>query len=297
MDKQEIIELAARHELAIKDTVKINESGVDFRVAHVEDLDGARWILRIPRQKESMRHAAKEKHALDLMAQHVDVEVPEWTIFSPELIAYKQLSGVPAATIDMEIQGYVWALDEKNVSDAFYNSLGRALADLHSVDTTPFEQASMEKVAPADLQASMKARIEKVKEHFVIDDELWNRWQRWIQDDALWPTFVGLTHGDLHPGHILINENAEVTGMIDWTEVAITDVAIDFVAHYQLFGRDGLEKLVAAYVAAGGRTWPNMIEHIIAHDAKRALVVAEYALVSGLSDMRSMAESMLKGEM
>ena len=40
--------------------------------------------------------------------------------------------------------------------------------------------------------------------------------------------FVGVKHGDLHPGHILIDENQCVTGVIDWSEVGIGDVSADF---------------------------------------------------------------------
>lgn len=38
------------------------------------------------------------------MKKHAAFQVPNWSIFSEELIAYKQLSGFPAATIDIEQQ-------------------------------------------------------------------------------------------------------------------------------------------------------------------------------------------------
>lgn len=62
MNRLELKQLANHHGLEIlENTFKINEQGVDFRVAHVEDLHGDQWILRMPRRPESMKHALQEK--------------------------------------------------------------------------------------------------------------------------------------------------------------------------------------------------------------------------------------------
>lgn len=46
MNRLELKQLAKHHGLEIlENTMKINESGVDFRVAHVEDFHGHQWIL------------------------------------------------------------------------------------------------------------------------------------------------------------------------------------------------------------------------------------------------------------
>ncbi len=36
----------------LEDSIEINESGVDFQVAHVTEQNGDKWILRIPRRPE-----------------------------------------------------------------------------------------------------------------------------------------------------------------------------------------------------------------------------------------------------
>lgn len=68
MNTLKLKQLAHNHGLDIlEDTIKINESGVDFQVAHAKDSDGDQWILRVPRRPESMRHALQEKKALDII--------------------------------------------------------------------------------------------------------------------------------------------------------------------------------------------------------------------------------------
>lgn len=297
MNTFNIKQLAASKGLDIvEETIKINESGVDFRVAHAKDPNGDNWILRIPRRAESMRHALQEKKALDLIQAHASFEVPNWSIFSEDLIAYKQLSGVPAATIDVEQQGYVWSFDETNVPAEYDNSLGKALAHLHAMPHHKFKQIGVEVLSASELRTSMKQRMERVKKQYEVNPNLWDRWQAWLAEDSYWPSHVGVKHGDLHPGHILIDQNHHVTGFIDWTEVGVADVSVDFMTQHLLFGQEGLTKLIAAYDNAGGRTWARMDEHIVELLTTSGITVAEYATSSGLKEMHEAAAQMLANE-
>lgn len=280
----------------LEDTIKMNESGVDFQVAHAKDLNNVKWILRVPRRPESMRNALQEKAALDIINKQASFQVPDWSIFSEDLIAYKQLSGVPAATVDVEQQSYVWSFDETNVPDEYYDSLGRTLANLHSLTHQEFKSIRVEFLGGHELRASMKQRMERVKEQYAINKKLWERWQAWLAEDSFWPSFVGVNHGDLHPGHILINQDNYVTGLIDWTEVGVADVSVDFLSHQLLFGKDGLTKLINAYDNAGGKTWSRMDDHIIELLTTSAITVAEYAQATGMKDMHEAAARMLASE-
>lgn len=297
MNLEELKQSADRNGLDITaDSIKLNESGLDFQVAFAEDKNGERWVLRIPRRPASMRHAKQEKAVLDIISRHARFEVPNWAIFTEELIAYKQLNGVPAATIDMEKQAYVWSIDETNVPNAFHESLGAALADLHAIPKETFKDAGMEMLAAAELRYSMKQRMDRVKDNYAVHPRLRERWQAWLADESLWPAHTGVRHGDMHPGHILIDRNSRVTGFIDWTEAEIGDVSVDFLTHHLLFGEEGLKKLLDAYARAGGKTWKGMIDHIIELQAASGITVAEYAQVSGLKDMHEAAVHMLAGE-
>ncbi|HSI66453.1 MAG TPA: macrolide 2'-phosphotransferase [Planococcus sp. (in: firmicutes)] len=296
MKAKEMESLAAQHGLELEEkTIRINESGVDFQVAHASDRNGEHWILRMPRRKESMRHAVIEKQALEELQKVVSFQLPQWAVFSDELIAYKKLAGAPAATIDAELQAYVWKLDEQNVPADFYVSLGQVLAELHDSPQKRFLEIGVETLSAEELRSSMKRRIEWVKGRYHVNPQLLARWEKWLQNESIWPNYVGVRHGDLHPGHIMIDDAGQVTGLIDWTEVSIGDVSIDFLSHYLLFGQEGLERLIEAYRMAGGKVWQGMAEHIIELHSANAITVAEYANVSGLAEMEEAAKQMLAG--
>ena len=55
-----------------------------------------------------------------------------------------------------------------------------------------------------------------------------------------------MIHGDLHPGHIMVDNQANVTGLIDWTEATHSDPSMDFIGHHRVFDDEGLEQLITA---------------------------------------------------
>ncbi|MEN2768016.1 macrolide 2'-phosphotransferase [Ornithinibacillus xuwenensis] len=292
--KQEVMKIAEKHGLHLKeDTLVFNESGLDFQVVFAFDQEEVEWVLRLPRRPDVFPRTKSEKMALDLVNAHTSFEAPNWEIYTEELISYRKLTGVPAGTIDPERKVYVFEIDEKNVPEDFHRSLGNVLATLHGIPSDQAEEAGIVVQTPDEVRLTMKKRMDAVKEKFGVGEALWNRWQKWVNDEEMWPKETGLIHGDIHPGHILVDKEAKVTGLIDWTEAKVADISKDFVLHYSVFGEEGLEKLIKAYKEAGGYHWPKIKEHIIELTAAFPVDIAEFALISGLDEYVQMAKNSL----
>ncbi|UJL46776.1 macrolide 2'-phosphotransferase [Virgibacillus sp. NKC19-16] len=294
LSEEEVIEKAKKHGLKLRqDSLKYNESGLDFQVVFAINIEGEHWVLRFPRRKDVIAKANKEKEILDFVEPRIPMQTPNWVVFSEELIAYRLLDGIPAGTIDPEAKAYVWEIDEKNVPELFHETLGSSMAALHQVSHEDAKQAGLSVQTPEEIRISMKERMKEVKTAFGVDEELWDRWQTWLANDSLWPKQTALIHGDLHAGHILINKNARVTGFIDWTETRVDDPSNDFVAHLAVFGEEALKKLIQAYENAGGYVWSSMFDHIVELQAANPVAIAEFAMISGLEEYREMAKQTL----
>ena len=295
-DMKQVIEIAKKHNLILKEeTMQFNESGLDFQVVFALDESGIDWVLRLPRREDVMPRTRVEKQALDLVNQCVkSFQVPNWIIYTDELIAYKKLDGVPAGTIDHNIGNYVWEIDINNIPPSFHMSLGRVLAELHSIPNDKAKEFGLIVQTPEEARKSMKQRMNNVKTKFGVGEKLWNRWQSWVNDDEMWPKKTGLIHGDVHAGHTMIDKEANVTGLIDWTEAKVTDISNDFVFNYKAFGEEALEALIIAYKEAGGYYWPKMKEHIIELVAAYPVSIAEFAIVSGVEEYVQMAKKALE---
>ncbi|MFS0560740.1 macrolide 2'-phosphotransferase [Terribacillus sp. 179-K 1B1 HS] len=295
MNKLQAVEIAKGYGLNVKeDSIIFNESGLDFKVAYAEDIKGNEWVLRFPRRDDVMKRTIVEKKTLDIINKYVDFQFPFWSVYEDDLIAYRKLTGVPAGTIDPEIQNYVWEMNHENVPEQFHQTLAKTLASLHTIPIEEASKAGLIVHTADEARESMMDRMGKVKERFGVGESLWRRWQNWVNNKDLWPERTGLIHGDLHAGHTMIDKDANVTGLIDWTEAKVTDVANDFVFQYRIFGKPELEKLIAYYKQAGGIYWPNMKEHIIELNAAYPVAIAEFAIISGLEEYEQMAREVLE---
>ncbi|MBN7572931.1 MULTISPECIES: Mph(B) family macrolide 2'-phosphotransferase [Clostridium] len=295
-EMKQVMETAKKHNLILKEeTMQFNESGLDFQVVFAQDENETDWVLRLPRREDVMPRTKLEKQALDLVNQYAKCfQAPNWTIYTNELIAYKKLDGVPAGTIDHNIGNYVWEIDINNIPESFHKSLGKVLAELHSIPSDKAAELGLAVQTPEEAKMSMKQRMYDIKAKFGVGENLWIRRQAWINDDEMWPKKTGLIHGDVHAGHTMIDRDADVTGLIDWTEAKVTDISNDFVFHYKAFGEEGLEALILAYKEAGGYYWPKMKEHIIELVAAYPVSIAEFAMVSGVEEYVQMAKEALE---
>ncbi|AWK51655.1 Mph(B) family macrolide 2'-phosphotransferase [Clostridium beijerinckii] len=295
-DMKQVKEIAKKHNIILKEeTMQFNESGLDFQVVFAQDESGTDWVLRFPRREDVIPRTKVEKQALDLINKYAQsFQAPNWSIYADELIAYKKLDGVPAGTIDHNIGNYVWEIDINNVPESFHKSLGRVLAELHSIPSDKAAELGLLVQTPEEARMSMKQRMDDVKAKFGVGEKLWNRWQEWINDDEMWPKKTGLIHGDVHAGHTMIDKEANVTGLIDWTEAKVADISNDFVFNYKAFGEEGLEALILAYKEVGGYYWPKMKEHIIELVAAYPVSIAEFAMVSGVEEYVQMAKKALE---
>ncbi|MFC4102483.1 macrolide 2'-phosphotransferase [Paenibacillus xanthanilyticus] len=291
---ERMLELAIQNGIEVDAaTVKINESGLDFLAVFADGKDGIPWVLRSPRREDVSESAVDEHKVLQLAADHLTVSVPRWEVHTPELIAYRRLQGTPMGTINAEKSQYDWYLDPQHIPDGFIQSLAEALASLHGIGPEQALQTGVRVKQPDQVREALAAQMNEVKRSFGVSRALWERWQRWLADDSYWPKHTGLVHGDLHPGHILVDPQGNVTGLLDWTEGEVADPATDFTIYHALFGDEGLDDLLKRYEQAGGRVWPRMQEHIVERMAAYPVLIALFAMKSGLEEYKVMARNAL----
>lgn len=276
-----------------QNSLKFNNSGIDFLVVFAKDINGDNWVLRMPCREDVLPSMKKEKRVLEIVKDKIIVEVPDWKIFSQKIIAYELLSGIPVGTIDPEKQKYIWELNKNNLPESFKKSLAKAIVSLHELDLEAARNADL-KIEDIDSQRElMAARIDRITSEFTVNQKLIKRWQSWIDNDRFWPERSSFIHGKLHAGHILIDDNSNVTGFIDWTEADFGDPARDFVPYYLTFGAKQLDEILKYYKGYGGTVWPAMKEHIIELASTNPIDVAEFAIKSDIDEYHKMANKLL----
>jgi GTPase len=290
----DLVTLARRHGLAVSSSATAFETtGLDFLVVHAEDEAGDRFILRTPRRPEVFESSRVEARALRLVAPHLPVAVPNWCVHARALIAYRRLSGTPVVTVDES--GPHWNLDPKALPETFLASFAQTLAALQGIDAGAAKNASLPTKTIDEVRSELSRTMDEVRATLAPSEKVWTRWQRFLSADELWPTHTALVHGDLHPGHLLIDETGRLTGILDWTEAALTDPGTDLAMFQGCFGPEALAQLLPHFERSGGKTWPNLPTYAAERWATFPASATAWALRTNNESIITYARTLLAG--
>ena len=276
MSNEDIKKLAHRNGLSLTDEMSYNEMGIDFRVGFATDIDGAKWLLRIPRRSNLAEQISKEKRILQLVSKYLSVQVPDWRIANEELVAYPLLNGNPALTYDAETYDVTWNMNKD--SEFYIPSLAKVLVELHSIKRQEIVLNDLKVLTAEEARKEIIDRLFLVKSELGISVELEYRYRKWLDNDDLWPTFTRFIHGDLYAGHTLTHRNGKVSGIIDWSTAHVSDIAQDFAGHFTVFGEDSLKALISEYEKQGGEVWNKLFEQTVERAAAAPLAYGYFAL-------------------
>ena len=278
----DLVAAAARHGVWItSERPDFDRSGLDFLVVHGRDDAGTPWVVRTPRRPDVVATARIEARALRLVRSHLPVAVPDWQVHADDVIAYPRLGGLPAVTFD-PATGVTWnVIEQGNLPDAFLDSVASALAALQSIAPADAERAGVPTRTIRGVRDALGRSMDATRDVLAPPEHVWRRWRRWLDDDGVWPHHVALVHGDLHPGHMLLDDDGHLTGILDWTDAQVTDPLVDLAMFLGCFGRTALEALVPRFERLGGRTWPRLVDHAAERWAAFSVLGAEWALHAG----------------
>ncbi|MEV6229041.1 macrolide 2'-phosphotransferase [Saccharopolyspora shandongensis] len=255
------VDLARKHGLQVR-VLEIDERGWDFQVGHAVDADGVRWVLRVPRRPDVSELIAGEQRLLEFLRPRLDVALPRWEVCTSEFVAYRRLPGSPLAPEDPVTLAYEWWID---VPEELFGILGAVIAELHRAPAAEIAELGVPVSSRTAVRDEADDHLRRAESELDVPESRARRWREWIDDDRYWigeSAGLRLVHADLHPGHLLVDDSGMLTGILDWTDAAVDDPALDFVAPRRAFGESGLDRLLAAYVDAGGRPREHFREHV-----------------------------------
>jgi aminoglycoside phosphotransferase (APT) family kinase protein len=208
-----------------------------------------RHVFRFPKKEDVEEQLLREVQVLRHLAPRLNVAIPAYDHvgqpsppFPRHFGGYPLIRGVPAIHVDLPAEAM------RTVAA----TLGTALSGLHTWDVAT---ARAHGVPSSDVDTV----IDEVGAEALADFELVARQapdaplDRWLQalhtrPPATCSTTVVVAHADLSAEHVLYDtSDGVVTGIIDWSEIAISDAAMDIAGLYHWGGQPFVDAVLGQY--------------------------------------------------
>ncbi|MHA6757969.1 macrolide 2'-phosphotransferase [Streptacidiphilus sp. PAMC 29251] len=278
---QEMLRMARARGLELmSESARLDETGWDFLVLHGVTADGTPWILRRPRRSDAAAAIGNEKRLLEMLYGQLPVAIPEWRFADDELIAYRRLAGEPAASEDVVSFQLNWRIDRTEPPHGFVEPLGHCMAVLHSTPVGMAAAAGVPVRSPDEVRERFGRQLETGRAELGLHPSWLARGQRWLERDNLWSDRTVLIHGDLHPGHTLVDSDGFLVGILDWTDAEVGDPGMEFIEAARKFEPPMLDELLDSYSRHGGPAWSGLRRHVVEGIAFAPLALGVLGLTS-----------------
>ncbi|MEV4001128.1 phosphotransferase [Actinomadura sp. NPDC049753] len=226
------------------DSVVLLGEGEDNIAFQVND----ELIVRFSKESDPASRAAVVRDEARLLAAVADVSpvpVPEpsFTVAEQGCLAYFKLPGLPLIDAD--------PMRRSDHGGSVAVALGEFLGALHAVPVAEMAGLVEADDAPLAVWAEESAQIYASISEVVVPPAHRPAVEAFLgAPPPADPRELVFSHNDLGIEHVLVDPDAwTVTGVIDWSDAAITDPARDFGLLYRDLGPEALDRALSGYRA------------------------------------------------
>jgi aminoglycoside phosphotransferase (APT) family kinase protein len=203
-------------------------------------------VFRLPRTDSSADRVEVDVRLLRALSALLPIRIPRPAsiLADPAILGYERIPGRAIEEPDLIV----------NRSEC--DRLGTFLDRLHRFPIERAVEIGLRPCSPDSWRADWYRSWKRYRQVLsLLPQELGNeaerRWEVFLSDDENFGFDPGLIHADLSPQHVLWKDGC-VSGVIDWSDAQIGDVAMDFAWPLSLPGSTA-RLILSAYSARGVR--------------------------------------------
>jgi aminoglycoside phosphotransferase (APT) family kinase protein len=217
------------------DDVRIVAAGWDNTIVRVDD----DWVFRFPRRAIALPGIDREIALLPELAPRLSLPIPV-----PEHVG---VYGDPPWRFwgARHLPGTELAVTPDADTVAVAASIGRFLAELHSLPADP--DLPVDPFGRADAAVRATRARDVLAELHEMDTEDVDEVLAGGESAGPAPTETVLSHGDLYSRHVLVDENGQASGVIDWGDLCVAPRSVDLSIAFSAFHGESREALFAEY--------------------------------------------------
>ena len=253
-----------------------------FEVAHVQDSQDRRWVVKAPRTAAAGAMLDDIAALSGLLGRRLDVAMPMVRGHAPvaegRAAVYLRVPGRP---LDFG------AMPPGPLAEA----VGRTLAHIHNVEHLLFEEAGRPSYDAESHRRRQLSELDRAAATGHVPTDLLTRWERMLEDVSLWRFAPSPVHGTFTGANVLASFDDEqdagsghVRGVLAWEESRIGDPADDFADLVARAAPDTLDSVLESY--ARSRV-----------ERPDAALVARARLAAEMTPLRTLLRALSSGEL
>lgn len=243
-----------------------------FDCAVAIDSESRRWVVRAPSTPAAGAALEAEAAFLSGLETHVDSGLLPFVV--PRPAGFVALPDAGRAVVYEEPPGHPLRVHRLTPGPGLAASVGRAVAALHELPVSLVEASGHPAYSAEEYRQRRLSEVDEAAKTGRVPATLLRRWERSLEDVALWRFRPTITHTALAAENVLVR-SGQVSALTDFFEVQVGDPADDLAWLLVSAPQEAADSLMEAYQIR--RT-----ELIDPHLVERALLASELALARWL---------------
>lgn len=217
-------------------------TGVDAAV--VIDAEGRRWVVRAPQNPTAGAALEAETALLEGLGAHVDAGLLPFEV--PRPAGFVELPEGGRAVVSPQLPGRALHLEHLGPGPGLAAEVGRAIAAIHELPPSTVEDAGLPVYEADEYRRRRLAEVDEAAKTGRVPASLLRRWERALEDVAMWRFRPVVVHGDLSADHILCTAERPVA-VLGWSEAKVADPADDLAWLLVAAPHEAVDAIVEAY--------------------------------------------------
>lgn len=219
-------------------------TGGDVDAAVVLGADGRRWVVRAPRTASAGAALEAETALLRTLVEHVDAGRLPFEV--PRAAGFVHLPEGGRAVVHPLLPGQPLPLERLGPGPGLAADVGRAIAALHQLPLSTVEDAGLPVYEAEAYRQRRLSEVDEAARTGRVPGGLLRRWERALEDVAVWRFQPTVVHGDLSSEHVLCRGD-RLTAVLGWSEAKVADPADDLAWLLVAAPQEAVDPILEAY--------------------------------------------------
>ncbi len=196
----------------------------DYTSAVLRVADGEELIIRIPNSTTAETRQSADLLGLAALTEGARSRLP----FAVSEALGQTRAKNTRAVVYRYLDGY--KVDESQITadSTLVPSIASTLAAIHRLPSGLIVDAGLPVRSAAEVREETSRLLARAESTRLVPSSVLTRWNRVMHDTKLWQFNTTVVNGGLSADSLLLNADGEVAAVLDWSELRVSDPAVDF---------------------------------------------------------------------